>query len=358
MALQDLTPQLRTRLRRVEKIVGLFVAVATLVLLAGFAYYLYHTAARKGWFIPKCPYYTFVASGEGLKVGDPVMLMGFAVGEITTITAEPPGSYYKVYVGFEIKSPYYGYVWSDSKVRIAAAGFLGGRALEVTTGVDGAPTVYEDSGRIEILVDGRKIPLAKAGNGAFISPEEQLAITERAQKLLTQVEQALPSILSLTNQLNAILTNTAQLTFNLNQTVADARPLVSNMTVITANLRDPHGSLGEWLIPTNLQAQLTVAMGAANSTITNANSQLTELSASLGQTLFHLASITSNLNAQVQSNDQILTQISDLIVQTDDLIQGLKRHWLLKGAFPQPKGGETMKPILEPQIAPPKEEAK
>ena len=87
MAIQDLTPQLRTRLRRVEKVVGLFVALATLVLVVGFAYYLYHTAQRKGWFIPKCPFFTFVESAEGLKIGDPIVLMGFDVGKITVITS-------------------------------------------------------------------------------------------------------------------------------------------------------------------------------------------------------------------------------------------------------------------------------
>src|SRR5438128_192620 len=74
MAIQDLTPQLRTRLRRVEKIVGFFVLLAVLVLVVGFAYYLYSTAQRKGWLIPKCPYFTFVQSAEGLKVGDAVKL--------------------------------------------------------------------------------------------------------------------------------------------------------------------------------------------------------------------------------------------------------------------------------------------
>src|SRR5713226_9618523 len=134
MAIQDLTPQLRTRLRRVEKIVGFFVLFAALVLVAGFVYYLRHTAERRGWFIPKCPYFTFVESGEGLKVGDPVVLMGFEVGKITVITALPPGSYSKVYLGVEIRRPYYGYIWSDSKVRIGAAGFLGSRQVEISDG--------------------------------------------------------------------------------------------------------------------------------------------------------------------------------------------------------------------------------
>ena len=51
MALQDLTPQLRTRLNRVEKAVGWFVLLAVSLLLFGFGYYAYNTAQRKGWFI-------------------------------------------------------------------------------------------------------------------------------------------------------------------------------------------------------------------------------------------------------------------------------------------------------------------
>ena len=73
MALQDLTPQLRTRLGRIERVVGLFVSLATLLLLAGFAYYVYHTAQRKGWLVTKVPYYTMIDSATGiLNTGSPV----------------------------------------------------------------------------------------------------------------------------------------------------------------------------------------------------------------------------------------------------------------------------------------------
>jgi len=56
MALQDLTPQLRTRLSRMERMVGWFVFLATVLLLFGFGYYIYHTAERKGWFVIKAPF--------------------------------------------------------------------------------------------------------------------------------------------------------------------------------------------------------------------------------------------------------------------------------------------------------------
>ena len=83
MALQDLTPQLRTRLNRMERAVGWFVFLATALLLFGFGYYIYHTAERKGWFKIKAPFFTYVQSSSGLSVGDPVVMMGFPVGQIT-----------------------------------------------------------------------------------------------------------------------------------------------------------------------------------------------------------------------------------------------------------------------------------
>src|SRR5580658_945084 len=90
MPLQDLTPQLRTRLNRMERAVGWFVFLATALLLFGFGYYIYQKAQQKGWFLPKAKFLTYVNDASGLKVGDPVLLMGFQVGQITSIAAMPP----------------------------------------------------------------------------------------------------------------------------------------------------------------------------------------------------------------------------------------------------------------------------
>src|ERR1019366_8829370 len=97
-ALQDLTPQLRTRLSRMEWAVGWFVILAMLLLGFGFVYYAYNTAQRKGWLLTKAPYFTYVNSADGLLPGDTVMLMGFEVGQITRIDAQPPYDPYDVYI--------------------------------------------------------------------------------------------------------------------------------------------------------------------------------------------------------------------------------------------------------------------
>ncbi len=142
MALQDLTPQLRTRLSRMERAVGWFVMLALGLLAFGFVYYVYNTAERKGWFLTKAPYFTFVRDATGLKIGDPVRLMGFDAGSITDIKPMPADQFvYNVYIEFVIKAPNYGYLWTEgSEAKITAADFLGKRVLEVTKGTGGVPT--------------------------------------------------------------------------------------------------------------------------------------------------------------------------------------------------------------------------
>ena len=86
-------------------------------------------------------------------------------------------------------------------------------------------------------------------------------------------------------------------------------------------------------MPTNLSAQLSGTLGSANGTLQSANSNLTILVENLSRSLDNLAGITSNLNQQVQSNTNILSGVSKAVVDTDDLVQGLKHHWLFRSAF-------------------------
>jgi len=366
MALQDLTPQLRTRLSRMERAVGWFVILATALLLFGFGYYIYSTAETKGWFLKKFCYQTSIGSGAGLKVGDPVKLMGFDVGEITRVTANEPGAYYSITVDFRIKEPNQGYIWSDSTVKVAAGDFLGNRYLEITKGRAGVPTIEETTNKVAVGMLRRHFVKARANELAkthpdqseilallnaeaalnkslyytnltkrsiyWLEPEESPALGDRLEKLANQIEAALPNILSLTNQLIMVLANSANLTSNLNAVAVGARPAVSNLTVLTTQLNQP-GALGDWLLPTNINQKLDSVLGGADTTLNTANTTLAVLAENLNRSLENLANITSNLNTQVQMNTNILGGISRAVVDADDLVQGLKRHWLLRSAF-------------------------
>ena len=399
MALQDLTPQLRTRLSRMERAVGWFVVLAMALMVFGFVYYVYHTAERKGWFLTKAPYYTYANRATGLKVGDPVMLMGLAVGQITRMEPMPPEEFqHNIYVEFEVKDPYYGYLWTlGSRAKVTIADLLGKRVIEVTKGTGGYPTYIFCPLREVSVAEAQSWPdlskwllaqevwdaagtnlLAKAktpltnltalaaagctnliimdtGNERksmtgvwndqegryepcttkskyYLVPDESVAVTERLERLVDEVEQALPNILRLTNQLATVLSNSASLTSNLNAVALGARPAVSNLTILTAQLDHP-GALGEWLLPTNINRQLEGTLGSADAALASANTNLTALAENLARSLDNLANLTSNLNSQVQVNTNILGEISRVIINADSFVQGLKRHWLLRSAF-------------------------
>ena len=372
MALQDLTPQLRTRLSRMERAVGWFVMIATGLLLFGFGYYIYKTAERKGWFKPKFEYQTSLNDGSGLKIGDPVKIMGAVAGEITDIVPNAPDAYYGITVKFTILRPHYGYIWTDSKVSVTSD-LLGNRVLQISKGVAGIPTILEDKTRnplamlnwkaardartnllAEISKENPNLEhtnhflfnwtiktelekLATANSNAFytnltasywIDPDEAPSLQDRLQKVVDTVEAGLPNILNLTNQLAGTLTSATTLTSNLNTVALNVQPAISNVTTLLSELNQP-GALGDWLLPTNVNQKLDSVMGNADAAVGNLNTNLL----TLNLTLLHLADITSNLNQQVQLNTNMLTAISKTVVDADDLVQGLKHHWLLRSAF-------------------------
>ena len=406
MPLQDLTPELRTRLRRVERTVGWFVTLAAVILFVGFAYYIYATAKARGWFVTKLNYATGLDSAAGLSAGDPVTLMGFSVGEITEIKPNDPAKAHGVTIFFRIKDPYWGYIWYDSRV-LVNSDFLGHRFLEVVKGQNGQPSAFtgpdgklmvmnsmltydkykELKAQLTSLSTNQGLPedaiLAQVTNQLmeiiksqkdvyytnaiharyndavdttgrnyyWIPPLEEPALSDRLAAVATAVQLALPGILSMTNQLAAVLSNANFAVSQLNGTLAETRPTLTNLAVITGNLRDPNGSLGNWLLPTNLTVQLNQTLqsaretlGAARGTLDTTDTNLTKVATDLDQTLQHLSDLTSNLAWQVSVNTNLVSEISTTIVHTDDLIQGLKKEWFLRGAFKKKKSPATREP--------------
>jgi ABC-type transporter Mla subunit MlaD len=398
MPLQDLTPELRTRLSRVERAVGWFVAIATILLLVGFAYYLYATAQKRGWFVTKINFATSLNDATGFKPGNAVKLMGLDVGEVTRLVPNDPKMTRGLTIYFNVREPYYGYVWYDSHVRVVSD-FLGNRYLEIEKGVYGQPTVTTNhAGEMiamnryttytnymtltneltkaagtnkttyAILVEAtnKLMEMIKADPERFYTNAERAGYTrpvdltrpiasrnyywipsldtpalgDRLNAVADELEAALPNILMLTNQLSAVLSNANNAVAHLDTAVKSTDPILTNLAAVTGNLRNPNGSLGDWLLPTNLSAQLHATLASAKETLDSAHTALdhtdtnvTLLATDLDKTLLHLSDLTSNLAWQVQVNTNMLTDISTTIVHADDLIQGLKREWFLRSAF-------------------------
>jgi len=371
-----------------EKGVGWFVFLATLLLLLGFGYYLYNVAKQRGWFVVKAKFHIYVDSSTGLNAGDPITIMGFSVGHIIGVHPMPPRSGHNVRVEFDVFDPFFRYVWSDSLVKVQPAGFLNQREIEISRGTNGYAycvtqpiTVFSNLDELKSDVDSEpnqwqlaqeiydsnsnllyraytslndsnlqriadlKPPFVVAYNNtekdrpyvvawwhprdhfyeafhtndntAWLPVAETPPVADRLQAMISQVQDALPNFLSLTNQLTRILDNTAQVTSNLNITIMDTHPLLTNANLTVSRL------------DTNVNATIV----QLHPLLANANSLVGHMDTNVTATLINLADITSNLNVQVQSNSNMLQNISKTVTDYDTFVQGLKHNWLLRSSF-------------------------
>jgi hypothetical protein len=108
------------------------------------------------------------------------------------------------------------------------------------------------------------------------------------------------------------------------------------------------------VLGTNGTFQLDNALTNANALLIGANTNLDELTQQIGLTLINVADITSNLNVQVGASSNLIPGISKTIKDTDDFIQGLKRHWLLRSAFKTNKVSTYHRTLKNPPPTPAK----
>jgi len=386
MALQDLTPQLRTRLSRMERAVGWFVFLATALLLFGFGYYVYHTAERKGWFVIKAKFFTYVQSSSGLNMGDPVVMMGFPVGDITRIHAQPPGDPHNVLVEFEVRDNYFRYIWTGgSYVKVNSADFLGKRQLEITRGTNGPAICVTQPGFIKTIPELEQLIAAETNRWQLYQDvlDENSNIVFGAYTLLTQSnlermaqlhlesnsvcaydnqidvshivaawhrpthryesftpnsdDLLLPALetppvsdqlQAMVSQVQSALPGIFSLTNKIAAVLDNAANAASNLNTVLVEARPMITNFA--MISDQLREPGGFGVWALG---TNGSDQVQGSLTNAEALLLHLADITSNLNVQVQANSNLLSGISRSVTDADDLVQGLKRHWFLRSAF-------------------------
>lgn len=364
MALHDLTPQLRTRLSRMERAVGWFVFLATLLLFCGFGYYIYSVAESKGWFIVHARFHTYIQTSAGIKEGDPVKMMGFDVGHIIKVHPMPPGNKYYVRVDFEVRDPYFRYIWTEgSFVKINSAGFLNQRELEVTRATNGYAicvtqpiTVFTNAPDLEQLA-------ATTTNEWQLSQEmldENSNVVFRAYTMIdtTNIQKIIEMshgepIYAYDNKVNRnkIVASWHRHThryenFRPNDETAWL-PVIESPAVsdrLQAVVEQVERALPNFLAMTNqltrvlnngaeVTSNLNITISQTHPLLNNVNTFIENSDTNLTALLIHLSDITSNLAAQVQSNTNMLGNVSKTIVDYDTFVQGLKHHWLLRSAF-------------------------
>jgi len=269
---------------------------------------------------------TRATNGYAICVTQPVSI--HALDEAKNLMAAAPGDWQLAQDVFNVKSNliFHAYdhleqVFNETNAQLLATANLESNSIYIYD-----KTVNRK--RIVASWDGRfhHYKIFKLGDDtAWLRAVEAPPVSDQLQAMVTQVQQALPNVLTLTNKLAAVLDNAVNATSNLNTAIVEARPMITNFDLVSAQLREPGGAM-VWALGTDGNQQLQGAL-------TNANALLASTDTNLTAILIQLADITSNLNAQVQANTNMLGGISKTVADADDFVQGLKRHWLLRSAF-------------------------
>jgi ABC-type transporter Mla subunit MlaD len=352
----DIRKELRTAIRWLRFLFGSASMVVTGAALLGLGIYVAGVARKQGWFRAKATYYVILKAASGISVGDPVEVLGSVAGQITKVEEmDPDDPQWNVYVEFIIRSPYYRYIWTDSRAEISAADFFGGRSFRVTKGINGKRTCLEEGNRITGMFCGGEYPRLTRQTKFWLLADEVPNISEQLTKLIDQAKPFVASLTELTNSLRQTAANSVGLTSNLNAAVKevrslvqDVRPVLQNTAQFTSQLTNGPGAFGDWLLPVPLQQQLGKTLVGMDSALAEMRTNVSDVVQALLPTLSELSDISSNLSAQVGSNTNVLREVSSLVSRSDDLIHGLQRHWLLRSAFKQDAPTNGPRHVLSP----------
>lgn len=370
MALQDLTPQLRTRLRKVEWVVVLFLAGTALLALAGFGWFIKATGDARGWWETQVPYYTYLNDAGTIKKGTPVKMLGFTVGQVVFLDMAEDSEWNRlqgnnVFVRMMIRRPYYDWIYTDSYVKLGGLpiDIAGGTFLEITRteGLGIPTTTNTPTGEPGILWDKYAYNVGKPDSTNYVRYDPA---TDEAKGYFLKTTPAGDLIGELTSLIPKIRESFS-------------KPGGLGDLLIPTNLAarfDKPGGLGEIVIPPELNAELTKTLtnlnaqiGGVGSLVSNLDLTvpplLTNLNATLPPLLTNLDAtvppLLTNLNAQIGGVGSLVSNLDAtlpgvltqadltlgtlrtntlpaadvLLNNTGEFIGGLKRHWLFRGAF-------------------------
>ena len=372
MALQDLTPQLRTRLGRVEWFVGLFLGVTVLLLGVSFFGFVKRVADAQGWFITEIPYYTYLPDASGIRRGVPVNMMGFKVGEVVSVDALSSDARlgldgwdyystnkYNVFVQFKVREPYPGYIGTDSKVIIGGipVDLAGGIFLDIkmasayatpthATLENGKPGVLWEEFAFKLpnpdqgyTAEDRTNkylhygPLTNGQKGYYLQLEQGETLMVQAQRILSRVdsmattlEESLPVLTkeleeSLATINKALPDMTAEVQLLLTSARETIPSLTNNLEAILGNTKLLTEQLTETLpLLTNTIAQTLVSADDLAQTLA---SEIPLLTSNVNLTL-------TNLNVLLARDTNLTSNTSLMISNVNHLV---RNHWLLRSAF-------------------------
>lgn len=285
------------KFRYVNEIVGGFVLLVLAALVAG----IILAGRAQDWFEPVYEIrLDFPEEGSlGLQRGAEVQILGATVGRVGKIRVKDDGS---MYTTLEIKGDFIRFVRADSRAIVKKKfGIAGDAFVEIT--------------------QGRGAPLE---DGAVLKAVRDTEITELAQEILKEIQNAVLPLLEEYTKLAA----------DLRDAEKPLMQALANIEKITRGLAEGEGSAGQLLRDPKAAQEIEAILA-----------EIRAILADIKETTSKLPAIAATVNAEVEALPGMIIQAQETLRESERLIEGIQRHWLIRKYVPRESLPDIIPPI-------------
>lgn len=349
------------KFRYVNEIAGVFVLLCCGLFVAG----ILLTGRAQGWFHRYEPVLiSFPAEGSsGLKKGAEVEMLGTVVGSVESISLTDSGD---MQARLSVRSDFYRYVRMDSRILIQKKFFVAGDAY-----------VEIERGKGEPLPDKDHVIRCEAGR-ELIETIQELADEVRGSGLITDLREMSremrTAVLEVLNQAKETLVTFETLGRDMQDPEGRAQVLLARLDRLTARLEAGEGTAGRLMTDSALIDRIMEITDKADRSLDDVQvilddvkkttADLPDLSRSqeildllrailedVKKVTAYLPEMTAVASDEARDVPGMVLQIRESLIEVEELVAALKRHWLIRGAIDEspPETGRIPAGAVDPR---------
>jgi|YNPBryBLVA2012_1023415.scaffolds.fasta_scaffold00230_5 phospholipid/cholesterol/gamma-HCH transport system substrate-binding protein len=252
--------------KTVERIVGFVVGLTVAVI----AVVVVSVGVRSALFHKHYRLHSILEQASGVRVGTAVKLSGVDVGSVERVRINEQN---KVEIVLRIRMDFQDKIRKDAPITLASAGIGGDKFINIPLG----------SVRAAYYQDGETVTIT--------TPRELSDLAPQLMKMMDQVEQLLGELQRVVSTVNR-------------RTLADIHTILSDIKVLTANLRGLSSEVGELGLVREVDGILD-----------------------------SLTVTASSVSAASADLPGITRKVDELLVRLNRIAGALEHHWLLRGSI-------------------------
>ncbi len=312
---------MRFRIKYADRIVGLFILVALLLVLG----LMFLLGGNQNWFVKQYRFTSRFASAGNIPVGTGLMFRGFEMGKINSVNLAEDNL---VDVVFMVEEEYISRVTKDSVLELSVSPIGLGTSLLFHQGLSAdlaeegsyIPSLDTEAGRD--LVGAGLVDMAKKDDTISRLLGNVNGILENANRTIILINQAIEGKGG--GAVKSIMNNADQALVSLNTALLGAQTLMTQLQT----------QIGGVLTQTD------IVMGDVGGITKQVNNGLPDILKKVDTIMLGLAGATrdvqklmSGLSGEVPKVSVLLADTQKAILQAQDVMEGLRNNPLLKGGI-------------------------